>query len=462
MTSTVVRQPALAELSDSHAGVVTIIGGGAAGALATRAILRRTTWRTTLIAPESSPGRGVAYGAAEPWHLLNSRAGAMSADSADPRHLVRWCRERGLLFEATDFLPRVRFGDYLSAQYAATAAEAGARLRHTIAMATSIRADAGGFLVTDDHGAEVRADHVVLAVGSAPPRPPAGISEDALRSVEFVADPWAKGALDAIPADQPVLLLGTGLTAVDVALTLTRDGRSAPVEALSRRGLLPLTHPELPAPAVTLALPSSRTLAPLIRRVRAAVQAGADWTAVMDAVRAQADRLWTALDQPAQERFLRHCHRFWEVHRHRMAPTVAARIADLEDKGLFRVRPGRLLSVVPHEDGGLTVHVEGSPPLRYGAVITCTGPGPLPAAATPLIAALLADGQVRPGPHGMGLDADPDGRAIDALGRIQPNLWIVGPLRRGNLWEATAVPEVRSQVDLLTAALPAPMENQPR
>jgi uncharacterized NAD(P)/FAD-binding protein YdhS len=447
VTSTVVRGRIPGIEPGTRSEVVAIVGGGASGALATRAVLTNSTWRTVLVAPETRPGRGVAYGAAEPWHVLNARAGAMSADPADPLHLVRWRRERGLPTEPTDFLPRADFGEYLADQFAEVTKAAGDRFQHHLATATAIRRHEGGFLISDDSGCHTYADQVILAVGSPASRRPAAVSAEAARSVEYVADPWAFGALDAVPADLPVLLIGTGLTAVDVALTLTANGRRTPIEAISRRGLLPRDHPALPPAAVSFELPhQEQGLRPLLRRVRREIAAGADWVAVMDFVRTRADDLWQSLDPAAQQRFLRHVHRFWEVHRHRMAPPVAARIGELRGDGTFQVRSGQLTSVEPHPDGGLTVVVAGQEPRRYGAVVNCTGPGSLPDSAAPLVADMLRDGLLREGPHGFGVETDDDGRA-------RPGLWVVGPLRRGRLWEATAVPEIRAQVERMTASL---------
>lgn len=446
MTSTVVRDSVAAERTGHQSGTVAIIGGGAAGALAARAISMNSAWRTVLITPESRPGRGVAYGPAEQWHLLNSRAAAMSVDATDPQHLLRWCRERGIAADAASFLPRPVYGDYLADQFAAAA---GPRLSHHRATAIGVRRDGTGYVVTDDTDSEIRADHLVLALGNPPPCVPSVVGAEARNDVAFVADPWAPGALDAVPADEPVLLLGTGLTAIDVALTLTRDPRGVPIEALSRRGLLPRAHPQVPAPAVDLDLPESVALAPLIRRLRQAVAGGAHWTAVIDHVRTRADRLWAGLDTDAQQRFLRHAQRYWEVHRHRMAPPVAARIGELRDSGALRARAGRIRSIEPDPRGGLLVHVDGEAPKRYGAVITCTGPGPLPCSAGPLLADLIRDDLVHTGPHGLGIDTDADGLA-------GPGLWLLGPLRKGRLWESTAIPEIRAQADRLAAALPQP------
>ncbi|MEU8659160.1 FAD/NAD(P)-binding protein [Actinoplanes philippinensis] len=516
MTSIVASNTVPAAATGRHRNTVAIIGGGCSGALAAAAIARNPAWRTVLISPEDRPGRGVAYGAAEPWHLLNSRVSTMSADAGDPQHLLRWCRSRGLPADAATFLPRAWYGDYLSDHLATAASAAGSRLVHHRAKAVEVRPEQSGYTITDANGCHIHADQVILALGNPPPRPPSAVSEATLRSPAFVADPWTPGALPtalaaaraaapirsrtvalsasaasapapmsaaasalapmssavsasgvsapvvaapvvAAPAVSafvgagddvaPILLLGTGLTAIDVALTINEHARGVPMEALSRRGLLPQTHLQRPAPTVDLALPESADLAPLLRSVRAAIAEGADWTAVVEYVRHNADRLWNGLTPAAQERFLRHVQRYWEVHRHRMAPPIAARITRLRDQGTLRIRSGRLLSIDPDPRGGLTVRIEGEPPRRYAAVISCTGPGPLPSSACPLLTGLLAEGLVETGPHGLGLDSDPDGQ-------IRPGLWLVGPLRRGRSWEATAVPEIRAQVERLLAALP--------
>ncbi|WIM93553.1 FAD/NAD(P)-binding protein [Actinoplanes oblitus] len=424
---------------------VAVVGGGATGALLARALIRRTEKNVVLVAPDREPGRGIAYGAAQPWHILNARAGAMSICPDDPMHLVRWCRDRGDAVEGTDFLPRALYGDYLAAQFTDTVAISAGRLRHHVATATGLYAGDDGYLVRTDAGS-VRAGQVILAVGNPRAARLPGISDAAYASPHLTTDPWA--GYPRPEADQPVLLLGTGLTAVDVALSLTAAGHRGPIEALSRRGLPPLAHPELPPSSAhpDLILNSDLTLRQLLRRVRAAIDGGADWVAVVDTLRHQADRLWAGFADGDRERFLRHVVRFWDVHRHRMAPPVAARIAGLREQGTLRFSAGRLRSVEPDPRGGLLVAIDGRPVRRYAAVICCTGPGTLPGSADPFLSSLFRDGLVRPGPYGLGVDTDRDGR-------IRPGLWLAGPLRRGHLWEATAVPEIRAQVDRLVNAL---------
>ncbi|WP_250007309.1 FAD/NAD(P)-binding protein [Actinoplanes sp. M2I2] len=410
---------------------VAVVGGGCAGVLATRELLRGTDDRIVLIEP-GEPGGGLAYGSARPWHLLNSRAGAMSADPDDAGHFARWAG-----CSPGEFRPRTEYGQYLRAVFADVAETFADRLELRRSRAAGLSAT--GVRLAD--GSEVRADGVVVATGNPAPAQPAARPDHP----DYVADPWAKGALEAIPSDAPVLLVGAGLTAIDVALTLTatRD-RDAPITAVSRRGQLPLTHTEVAAPPVGLALDDCATLRDIVRAVRAEAARAGDWRAVVDGLRPYLDELWTAFTPDEQDAFLRHLARPWECHRHRMAPTVGARVAELRGEGRLEVRAGGIRSMTAPAAGGLLVELEAGVQW-FGAVVNCAGPGRLPAAAGSFVGSLLDAGQARVGPHGLGLDIDADGRLIGADGRVQPDRRLIGPLRRGAKWETTAVPEIRAQ-----------------
>lgn len=395
---------------------VAIIGAGASGILTARALRRRCPGLDLIMIDDRAPG-GVAYRAPEPWYLLNSRVAVMGAD--DPHGFADWT---GL--DGHEYAPRKLFGDYLRAVLADTPVDLRA------GRAVRIVRGAGGLTVHLADGLPIRATDVVLALG--PPRTavPAFIAGHP----SLVADPWLPGALDVIDPRRPVVIAGTGLTAIDTALTLLRRGRTAPITMVSRHGLLPRDHVEPRDEPATAAVDDLvarvRTLRSLVRGIRElADRHPGGWRPVIEAVRPHTNRLWRAASDADRERFLRHCARHWDVHRHRMAAPIAAEIA--------RHR----------RDGALLVRTPADVDLRNVQVVNATGPGRLPDAADPLTAALLADGLVRVGPFGLGLDVGPDGRAAGGP------LWAVGPLRRGRLWETTAVPEIREQATALAETL---------
>jgi uncharacterized NAD(P)/FAD-binding protein YdhS len=433
---------------------VAVVGGGCSGVLVTRELLRCSNGDVVLIEPDE-PGGGVAYGSAQPWHLLNSRAGAMSADPDDPGHFVRWSRARGLTVEPDDFLGRRDYGHYLRDVLAAAAAAHPGRLSVRRARAVGLRAGVTGWSVSLDDGTVVRADDVVAAVGNPLGSEPSAVAPELHDHPAYVADPWRPGVLESLPGGAPVLLIGTGLTAVDVTLTLTAGGaRSAPVTAVSRRGQLPLSHTAEAAPPSAPSLDDCATLRDVVRAVRASAGEAGDWRAVVDGMRPYLDELWVALTPAEQEAFLRHLARPWECHRHRMAPSVAARIAALRAGDALLIRSGGIRAVTA-AGGGLLVEFGAGDLRRFAAVVNCAGPGRLPASANPFVGTLLGAGLARVGPHDLGLDIDATGRLVAADGAPQPGLWLVGPLRRGARWETTAVPEIRAQAHRLVADLAA-------
>lgn len=207
--------------------------------------------------------------------------------------------------------------------------------------------DTNGFSLITGVG---RTYAVVLAVGNSPPDPPPGMAASLLRSPLFHTDPWATGALDRVQADDPVLLLGTSLTMLDVAISLTdRGGHQGPILALSRWGLLPPRHanPDHPTPPIfpTLSPSLSASLHSVRAAIRAANAAGGGWHEVIDSLRAGTAKYWQNLPAETRQRFVRHLRPWWDVHRHRLAPTIAGRVQDMMDQQRLSVVAGRILGL---------------------------------------------------------------------------------------------------------------------
>jgi uncharacterized NAD(P)/FAD-binding protein YdhS len=439
--------------------LVAVAGGGASATLVAAHLLRRPgpVPRLLLIDRWGLHGRGQAYSTDDPHHLLNARAANMSGVEGEPGHLLDWTRAQGIEASGEDFLPRPLYGRYLRDLLDTSARGRPGHLTELTGTVLSLAAEpAGGWTLRLADGTSHRADAVVLAVGNQQPgrlpwEPP---------PPRYIADPWRRGALDAIDDDAPVLIVGTGLTMVDLAISLSRTHPDRVVHAVSRHGLLPRPHHPPPRPPeADLVLPAEPTsLRELLRWARLAVSRnGGEWHGFVDAVRPHVPALWARLSDADRRRFLDLVARHWEVHRHRIPPASAARIEALRAGGRLRVHRGRVDDVRAGAEDRLAVRIgtdDGISELAVGWLVNGTGPAGAPGTDT-LLSGLVAAGIARPGPLGLGLDADPGGAVRDAAGRPHGDLFALGPPLRGVRYETTAVPEIRAQAAALADRLAA-------
>jgi uncharacterized NAD(P)/FAD-binding protein YdhS len=236
---------------------------------------------------------------------------------------------------------------------------------------------------------------------------------------------------------------------VDVAMRLNRLRPGLRMLAISRRGLLPRVHlAEGPAP-FDQQRPDNISPLALARRLRQ-VSREQDWRAAVDGLRPHVHAIWSAWSLDDRRRFLRHARPWWDVHRHRMGPPVAANLAGLIASERLTIAAGRIRSIDTAPEG-LDVRwrrkgAEGEERTSAALLVNCAGPNGDPAASSdPLLIDLLRSGNARGDACGLGLDVDPDTRVIDARGSAHESLFAVGPITRGALWEITSVPDIRLQ-----------------
>lgn len=431
---------------DDH---VVIVGGGFSGTLLAINLMRHGGPRATLVERRQRQlARGVAYSAAHPSHLLNVRAGNMSALPDDPNHFVRWLEARGDGDRKT-FVPRTTYGLYLREMLDATIAQSAGRLVLAQGEVCAINfASTDRLAVTMADGSAIAADSAVLALGNLPPHTPPGLNPDDLPPGRYSADPWASDIGEGLGPDDTVVLVGTGLTAIDAALLLDAGGFSGQILAVSRRGLSPRRHVDGAPPERVLDKPQG-DLSAIVRHIRD--RAGADgWRAAVDELRPVTQMLWAAAPTSQRARFLRHARPYWDVHRHRLAPEVADRVDALVSTGRLRFTAGKIVSAAAAGDAAdLSWRPRGSDQAvvtRAARIVNCTGPqGDLMQSSEPLIRHLIADGAIRPDPLRLGVDVDAQSQAIGRDGHAEQRLHCIGPMTRGGLWEVVAVPDIRQQ-----------------
>lgn len=466
---------------------IIIIGGGFSGASAAVQLARKIADPIAIkvIEPAAELGAGLAYSTDDPVHRLNAITAAHSIDVADPFHFTDWCREQGLAQGDPDalvangemFVRRRDFRRYLKETVAAHAAMSnGSTITHVRERASDLRLTRDGVHVVLESGEETAADMAILAPGNPPWRQPAWASGSGAGHPRIFLEPMRSG-LNGIPAEAKVLVVGAGLTALDIIASLTARGHSGPITAISRRGMRPQAQaprilappadpPEPPVVPLDLlqgVLPDYVTGDPLTalellrgmrRHAARTAEEGMGWQAGFDAVALPLSRIWPRLPLAEKQRVLRHLRPFYDAHRFRTPPMTdaAVRLCEAAGQVAFRKATIRALDVADEDRLVAQLHGPGrvSRQEAFDAVINCTG---LDSAGTlhhdRLLASLHQQGMVTSHPTGLGIVTDEENRIVSASGGIAPQVRAIGALSAGVFGDPLGVFFISAQVHRL-------------
>jgi uncharacterized NAD(P)/FAD-binding protein YdhS len=470
----------------SAARRITIVGGGFSGVSAAVQLVRHSPvpLAITLIESRDRVGPGLAYATHDPDHRLNGPTWVHAVDPVDGEHFTRWCEARGV-FEAdpqavqangTAFVRRAVLGAYLEdmvhshASWAAT----GSTIRTLQDRAVHAwQADDGEVTTVTERGQTLAADLLVLATGNAEPRLQAPLNPALAQHPGVIENPLITARLLGIARDARVLIIGSGLTSLDVVSTLQRQGHTGGVTVVSRRGLRPrpqplasgtVTHPVGrqnldrllgPAPAfLTQVKPELRTWIRTLRaQIRESVARGEGWNLPFDELRDAVWQLWPTLPPAQQRRFLRSVRTWYDVHRFRSPPQTEAINRDALTAGRVVHIAARLRSLaaqththridaVLQPAGHSTTRIEA-----FDVVVNCTG---LDAAArtagNPLLKALVEHGTLRPDACGIGYAVDPHCRVVNAEGEALSRIRLIGPPTLGTFGDPGGAMFIAAQI----------------
>jgi uncharacterized NAD(P)/FAD-binding protein YdhS len=444
------------------AGRVIVVGGGASGTILAAHLLRLPGQPLGVTIVEERPdiGRGVAYGTTETDHILNTRAASMSAFQNEPEHFWRWLLSSGvgLDIRCSDpfcFVPRPFYAHYLKALLEPWLGERDdAPLRVVRGRCVGLREVAAGVAAELADGTALVGQAAVLATGH-------DLADYNARGP--YVNPWTTPVSTDLGVDDPVLILGTGLSMVDTVIELLNRGHRGRITALSRRGLLPRTHRRnVPARIDAADIPFGTGVAYLLRWFRSTVDwaasQGGDWRDVVDGIRPHTAKLWQSLSIEERRRFLRHARTWWEVHRHRLPPESEERLRAAMAMDRLEILAARFVDVETAADGvRVRYRRRGRAEIEtrsVAKVVDCTGVLREPGAnRTGIAASLIESGAARPDTCNIGLDIDESCAVIDASGRTAARLFAVGPVTRARFWEVTAVPDIRIQCAALADIL---------
>ncbi|MEO8587807.1 MAG: FAD/NAD(P)-binding protein [Flavobacteriales bacterium] len=455
---------------------IGIIGGGFTGTMTAVQLIERANGplAITIVNDRGTFNKGVAYDPYSKGHLLNVTAAKMSAYPDRPNHFMDWVMARPSfahterILVANAFLPRDLYGEYLTSVW--NNAEAIAvRKKIKVRVIEDTVADLD---VTDDavdlilrSGQRITLDRCVIATGNHAPRDP-GIRQPAFyQNPRYFRNPWNVASVSGADSALPILIIGNGLTMVDTVLGLLEHGFTNTIWSISPNGynILPHRHNGLAYTKLTEELRDTMTLRELValvnKHIRSVREFGVSAEPVIDSIRPHVQRIWKRLTPAERRIFMARLRHLWGVARHRVPLHIHDRLQQLRIDGRLRILSGRLIDI--SEENG-AVHVEhfdhkrqATATLQVCRVINCTGPETdLMRLEEGFLKNALLKGSIAQDELKLGIRTDTETFAVlDATGRPHERLFTLGSNLKGELWESTAVNELRAQAELLAKDL---------
>lgn len=442
---------------------ICIIGGGFSGtATAIQLLKQQTPLRIKLINHSHPLARGVAYSTARTEHLLNVPAGKMSLFPDQPGHFTEWLclqpeyKDRDNTHISAEYVPRSLYGRYLDMLMALHISDP--RLEIIAEKAVQARSVSGQYEITLAGGRILVSDVLVLAMGNYLPAAPKVVHTAVFEHPDYFNNPWSDTFLNGLRNDDTILLIGTGLTMVDCVLSLRKQQFGGKIVVVSPRGYLPASHTTPAAYADFCSGHKGKTLQEILQSVREHVKTaaaqGTPWQSVIDAIRPYVQQIWLQLGPAEKQQFVSHLRHIWGVARHRLPESIYAQIRDSVGSGQTQIIGGRIIDIEENKNGfSISIRPRREQEIKKMSVtriVNCTGPQINYAEITdPLVKSLIENHIIRPDPLKMGIAATAGGQVLDADGQPVKNVYALGSLLRGILWETTAVPDIRVQAERL-------------
>lgn len=440
---------------------VAIIGGGYTGAIIAKLLVERGVRdieEVTVFEPREQLGCGLAHDVNNIDVRLNVAAHRMRAIPGAPTAFIDWLQTSGTLTVDPQavtpegiFARRRDFGRFMQAQLAPHL-DSGA-VRHIRQTVRAVERQSDQWRISGADGTSVVADILILATGHPPASRPAVVDRLSASATSRIKDVLAADAFNDIGECDPVLIVGSGLTAIDALCRLKALGHTGTVSLLSRTGLMPRPHAGGGfSPFGDFSSTDLTSAKKLLSKVRATIRdaqaQGIPWQSVFDALRQDAPSLWQALPMRERQNFLRRLRRWYDVHRYRMPPQGAGILELGIDTGRVRLETGDLVSTTEDKQGliaGLETRA-GSKEFRCRHILLATGPDFQDYAAHQrFLLGMHRDGFIQSDPLGLGLACDFAGRVLTVAGTPNSTLFVAGPPARPAFGELTGVPEIAAQ-----------------
>src|SRR5690606_10620588 len=304
-----------------------------------------------------------------------------------------------------------------------------------------------------------------IATGNHIPRNPKIVDSGFFQGSNYFQNPWKIESVQMVNGNLPVLIIGNGLTMVDTVLGLLEQGFKGEIFSISRNGfnILPHRHNGLKYTKLIEELEEGLSLYELLklvnRHIKIVRKYGISAEPVIDSLRLYTQKIWKSFSSREKEMFMSRLRHLWGVARHRIPLHTHDKIQQLRIDGKLHIKSGRIIDIT-EEEGVISVKYfnkikDTIQIIKVSRVINCSGPETdLMKLDQCFLKNCLIKGYLVQDHLKLGIITDTESfKVINANGLPHNNLYTMGSNLKGELWESTAVNELRGQVEKLAKVL---------
>lgn len=455
---------------------IGIIGGGFTGTMLAVQLIHKLTesCEIILINERETLNKGIAYNPYSDKHLLNVIAGKMSAYPDHSDHFLDWVMQKNEFKNkdktliANSFLPRQVYGEYLCNIWDTAKKNADSKqLKITVIESSVVDLDVSDKSVELwlDNDSKLNLDQCVIATGNHIPRNPKIENMGFFDSPNYFQNPWKIESVKNINKHLPVLIIGNGLTMVDTVLGLLEHGFKGEIYSISPNGfnILPHRHNGLKYSKLAEELRDDMNIYELVKLVNKHIKTvreyGVSAEPIIDSLRPHTQKIWQSFSDQEKELFMSRLRHLWGVARHRIPLHSHDKIQQLRIDGKLHINSGKIIDISESIESIIVQYfdkkVNELKAIQVSRIINCTGPETdLTNLGESFLKKCLLKGILTQDKLNLGMKADTESfQILHSNGKPHNNLYTMGSNLKGELWECTAVNELRGQAEKLAERL---------
>ncbi len=455
---------------------IGIIGCGFAGTMTAVQIINKSNVPCEIIVIDKQEklNRGIAYSTSSPKHLLNVIAGKMSAFPENSNHFLEWVmainefKNQDKALVTNSFLPRKLYGQYLETIWKDAVALASAKnikLKVIHDNVTELNISGNGFTIGFNNKTKIEIDQCVLATGNQIPRNPNISNQSFYTSKNYFQNPWQNESVKNTDDNFPILIIGNGLTMVDSVLALLENGFKNEIYSISPNGfnILPHRSTTLKYSKLVEELNEHLSLFDLVKLVnkhlKKAKSIGIPTETVIDSLRPYTQMIWKNLSEKEKLIFMSRLRHLWGVARHRIPMQTYNQLQQLRSENKLHIKSGKIIGFTEFQENIIVEYFDKkeayTKKIPVSRIINCTGPETdLMNLGENFLKNCLLNGILKQDNLKLGISTNTETfEVIAANGKANPNLFTIGSNLKGELWESTAVNEIRIQAEKLAVQI---------